>query len=111
MITINIANDFSTTPGARLKSESKYSGEEFRDKLLKPKFEYALKKDEKLLVNLDGGYGYATSFLEEAFGGLARYYKNDKNKINKILHIITFKSDDEPSLIEDIRDYIKKASI
>lgn len=103
-MTINICKEFSETPGARYKTEGKYSGEEFRELLLEPRFCDALKKNEKLIIELDGGYGYPTSFLEEAFGGLARIF--DPNKVNKTL---VFKSDDEPSLEEEIRGYILNA--
>ena len=37
MIIINICRDFTETPGARYKSEGEFSGEEFRDDLLKHK--------------------------------------------------------------------------
>lgn len=101
---INICKDFSETPGARYISEGKYSGEEFRNKLLYPKYLEARTKSEELVIELDGGYGYPTSFLEEAFGGLARIEKKDE-----ILKTLVFISDDEPSLIEEIQDYIKSA--
>lgn len=52
---------------------------------------------------MDGGYGYATSFLEEAFGGLARK-TNDKD-ILKIKII----SDEEPALVKKVRQYMKDA--
>lgn len=104
MIIINIAKDFSDTPGARFIKEGDYSGELFRKKLLEPKFEEAIEKKQKLIINLDGGYGYPTSFLEEAFGGLARIY--DKKQI---LETIEFISQDEPILVEEIKEYINNA--
>ena len=104
MIMLSIANEFTDTPGARDKKEGSFSGEEFREKLLEPKYNKAIKENSKLLVDLDGGYGYATSFLEEAFGGLARIYYPDE-----ILETIVLKSDDEPSLVEEIKEYIRDA--
>lgn len=103
-MTINICKEFSETPGARYKSEGNYSGEEFRELLLTPRFRDALEKKEKLIIELDGGYGYPTSFLEEAFGGLARMF--DPKEVNEILMFI---SNDEPSLEEEIRGYILNA--
>lgn len=103
MITINIANDYTKTPGGRFIAEGAYSGEDFRESMLKPKFLQALENDEPLTVILDGGYGYATSFLEEAFGGLAREMKN--RKIREIIII----SDEEPQLIPKIQQYIEDA--
>ena len=55
-------------------------------------------------MNLDGGCGYATSFLEEAFGGLARLYTPEK-----VLKVLEFKSNEEPYLISDVTRYIKEA--
>lgn len=103
MITINIANDYTKTPGGRFISEGDYSGEDFRESVLKPKFFQALESNDQLTVILDGGYGYATSFLEEAFGGLAREVKN--RKIKDIIII----SEEEPQLVSKIQQYIKDA--
>lgn len=58
---------------------------------------------DQLTVILDGGYGYATSFLEEAFGGLAREMRN--SKIKDIIII----SEEEPQLISKIQQYITDA--
>lgn len=104
MILINICNDFSETPGARYRTEGPFSGEEFRETLLIPTYIKAKDNSDKILIELDGGYGYPTSFLEEAFGGLARIYD-----ANEILNILSFISNDEPSLIEEIVSYIKTA--
>ena len=59
--------------------------------------------NDQLTVILDGGYGYATSFLEEAFGGLAREMRN--SKIKDIIII----SEEEPQLISKIQQYITDA--
>lgn len=103
MITINIATDYSKTPGGRFINEGAYSGEDFREKMLRPKFLEALANNDQLTVILDGGYGYATSFLEEAFGGLARELKN--RKLKEIIII----SEEEPQLVFKIQQYIDDA--
>lgn len=103
MITINIAKDYSMTPGGRLTKEGRYSGEDFRKSLLKPKYLLARENNEKLQVNLDGGFGYATSFLEEAFGGLVR------DLGEKEIADIEIISDEEPELIGKIKSYIDEA--
>ena len=103
MITINIATDYTKTPGGRFISEGEYSGQDFREKVLKPKFLQALENNDQLTVILDGGYGYVTSFLEEAFGGLAREMRN--SKIKDIIII----SEEEPQLISKIQQYITDA--
>lgn len=103
-IIINV-KDFSKTPGSRYREEGPYSGEEFREGVLEPKFEEALKSNHKIIVNLDGTIGYGTSWLEEVFGGLARKY--GREKVNKIIELI---SEEEPYLIEDIKGYINNAN-
>ena len=101
-MNINICNDYTDTPGARYRYEGDYSGEDFREVLLEPKYLESKANHEKLLIELDGGFGYPTSFLEEAFGGLSRKYE-----IQDVLNVLDFVSEDEPTLIEEIRDYIR----
>jgi len=103
IIKINIAEDFSETPGARYRSDGDFSGQEFFEDILEAKY-LKLENNDKLLINLDGTDGYATSFLDEAFGGLARKYGK-----TKILRCIKFESDEEPILIEEIKTYIDEA--
>lgn len=105
MITINIANDFTDTPGPRYKTDGDFSGEEFRETILEPKFLEAKNNNKKLKIDFDGGYGYLISFLEEAFGGLARIYGSDL-----VLKILEFKSDEEEALIEKVKSYIINAN-
>ena len=105
MLIINIANDFSPIPGARYRDDGDYSGEEFREDYLIPKFEDALREKKKLLIDFDGGYGYLISFLEESFGGLARKYGADL-----VLSILMFKSDEEEALIDKVNGYIINAN-
>lgn len=105
-IIIRIAEEYTTTPGVREEIEGDFPGEEFLEKILSPKFKIALEAKKKLLVDLDGTAGYATSFLEAAFGGLTREYKNSKI----ILENLELKSNDDPFLIDDIKEYIKEAN-
>lgn len=98
MIIINIAEDFTKTPGGRYINEGDYSGELFRNSILAPKYKEAKEKNEKLKVIMDGCLGYPSSFLDESFGGLAREL-NDKHIMNNII----FVSEDQPNLV----DYIK----
>lgn len=102
-IVINIAKDYTKTPGGRHISEGEFSGEDFRKKILEPKFKEFISSNGTMTVILDGGYGYAPSFLEEAFGGLARETKNAKIKD------IIIVSEEEPSQITKIHEYISKA--
>lgn len=102
-ILIKISTQYTKTPGGRFISEGDYSGEDFRIKLLKPMFQKAIENNLTLTVDLDGGFGYGPSFLEEAFGGLARELK-DKRLLN-----IVIISEEEPCLVSDISKYIKEA--
>jgi hypothetical protein len=104
LLRITIAKDFSDTPGPRSKDEGEFSGEAFLEKLLLPLYEQARSEKGTLLIDLDGAEGYATSFLEAAFGELARRYDPQE-----VLSILTFKSDDEPYLIDEVKKYISEA--
>lgn len=106
MIKIIISADFSATPGGRYTKEGPYSGEEFRKKLLLPKFIEAVQNNTELEVNLDGCYGLPTSFLEEAFGGLVREIK-DRNIIGRVKLV----SEDEPGIIDLIKKYMNETEI
>ena len=101
---IHVASEFSETPGPRSRDEGKDSGQEFLERLLLPRYEEARKNGEFLVIDLDGTEGYATSFLESAFGELARKYNP-----NEILRILKFKSIEEPYLIGEITNYIRDA--
>lgn len=104
MMNLVIATEYTQTPGARYIKEGTHSGEDFRINYLEPRFKLAQEKGEILLVDLDGGYGYPPSFLDEAFGGLTNIYGKDV-----VLKGIQIKSDDEPSLIDIINEYINEA--
>jgi STAS-like domain of unknown function (DUF4325) len=101
---IRVANEFSETPGPRSRDEGEDSGQEFLERLLRPTYEEARISKSPLLIDLDGTDGYATSFLESAFGGLARIYEPQE-----ILKILKFKSNEEPYLIGEITNYIREA--
>ncbi|MEO8649175.1 MAG: STAS-like domain-containing protein [Acidobacteriota bacterium] len=102
---IRVAKDFSEVPGPRNRDEGPNSGQQFLEELLAPAFKNALDAKADLWIDLDGTEGYATSFLESAFGGLARRYSPET-----VLSILRFKSDEEPYLVEEIRTYIREAT-
>jgi len=106
-IIIKISEEFSKTPGARYLDEGEFWGEDFRERILTPKLKEAIASGKGLLIDLDGTAGYGTSFLEEAFGGLIRKDGFLFQQLNKIL---SFKSNEEKYLIEDIWGYMKDAS-
>jgi hypothetical protein len=102
---VSVADDFSTTPGPRTREEGQYSGELFLDTILKQRFEEAVAANGILLVDLDGTEGYATSFLEAAFGGLVRLHKDPEF----VLKRLQFRCFDEPYLKDEIEGYIREA--
>jgi hypothetical protein len=65
---IEIASDFSPVPAGRYIGDGKYTGQEFREKLVEPR----LREGKSLRLNLDGVESLPSSFWEEVFGGLVR---------------------------------------
>ena len=100
--TITVATDFSRTPGGRYIIDGPFSGEDFRKKFLEPHFCEG-GGTAHVTVLLDGVVGYATSFLEEAFGGLARIFGSTavKQRLTVVSHV-------DPSLAEEVAEYIEK---
>lgn len=103
---IKVAIDFSKAPGPRYEAEGKHSGEEFRRDILHPKVLEALHSKVILTVDLDGTFGYGTSFLEEAFGGLIRV---NNLALGDLFRILKFVSAEEPDLIGEITAYMEQA--
>ena len=103
---LNIAKDFSDTPGPRYNKEGTYSGQSFRETCLYPKLKACIESDNKLVINLDGTQVYGTSFLEEAFGGLIRVNHLSYDDIKEHTELI---SEEEPYLLEDIEQYLLDA--
>ena len=102
--TINISRDYTTTPGSRYKADGPFSGEEFREKFLEPHFTDT-NANYKIVIIMDGTEGYATSFLEEAFGGLARKYGNER-----CLKRLEFVSEEDRLLIDEIKCYMERCN-
>lgn len=98
---IDIAAQFTRYPAGRYRTDGHFSGERFRDDYLVPALQAG-----PVEVRLDGTAGYGSSFLEEAFGGLARLKLYDAGEL---LRRLSFVSRD-PSLIDEIRDYISDTS-
>lgn len=86
-------------PGPRYTKLGSASGEEFRAWI-----EQELSAQEGLFIDLDGTEGYGSSFLEESFGGLIR-----KGYDVDVIRNIKLKSDEEPELIDEIKEYIEDA--
>lgn len=90
---------FTATPGPRYRAEGPFSGEQWRDEHLLPAYERAKGAGQQLHVSLDGVVGFASSFLEEAFGGLVRTTGDSPESVASWLNIQCL---DEPSAVEAI---------
>ncbi len=62
--------DFTEYPGPRYDEQGPESGERFYVEKLNPQFLKCYNERKCLVVNLDGTAGFASSFLDEAFGQL-----------------------------------------
>jgi hypothetical protein len=94
---IIVVSDYSTSPGPRYCYQGDDSGEDFYHKVLNEKFKDAFENDKILVVNLDGPDGYASSFLDEAFGNLVFDFGLDNVKSH-----IKIISQEEPEWIDMI---------
>ncbi|WP_429237025.1 STAS-like domain-containing protein [Aeromonas salmonicida] len=101
-MTTIFVKDFSVFPGPRTKELGENSGEAFRDDILIP----AIREHKQVRVNLDGVFGYGSSFLEEVFGGLVRAGVSTES-VQFIRDNLV--SQDDPSIIVEIREYIANA--
>jgi hypothetical protein len=101
MKVINIAKDFSPVLGARNYADGSFTGEQFFDQLLRPKYIEATESNEKLKIILDGTEGMASSFINEAFRRLGNEFGADNVWQNLLLV-----SDEAPRYIVKIKDAI-----
>lgn len=106
-VTINIAKEFSKYPGCRYKKDCMFSGEAFRDDVLWPILENAIKNGDIVEVDLDGVAGFSASFLDEAFAGLIR---KGRISIKDFNHYVHFKCNDDPYCITEINEYVNATS-
>jgi hypothetical protein len=91
--------EFTEYPGPRYDEQGPESGEKFYVEKLNPTFLKCYREDKELVVNLDGTAGFASSFLDEAFGQLT--YDFGVELLDSILHI---ESADEPEWPRMIRE-------
>jgi hypothetical protein len=84
MAHLKIATDFSFVPAGRYYADGPFTGQKFREELLKP----LLSNNERVSIDIDGAAGYGSSFLEEAFGGLVREGYYTSSDLRKQLIIV-----------------------
>lgn len=100
---ISIATDFSDSPGARYREDGEYSGQAFLEDILLPAFDEAVTGGYKILLDLDGVWGYPSSFISGSFGKLSIEKGSEL-----VLKHIEFKSDDSKTRLDEIIQEIKK---
>lgn len=88
MSRIRVSEAFSPYLGGRFRRNGPWSGEQFREELLRPALEASLIDGESVVVVFDKGMaGIPGSFLEEAFGGLARSVNLDAARLLELVKI------------------------
>lgn len=99
---IVIAKDFKDNPGARDREDGPHSGQEFLEDILLDKFNKAVAENYILLIDLDGVWGYPSSFIGGSFGKLSI----DRGS-NLLLKHLQFKSEKNPLRIDKVVNEIK----
>lgn len=102
MKTIRVT-DFSEFPGPRYESLGPNSGQKFRKEVLLPAIS---EFSGEIEIVLDGVFGYGSSFLEEAFGGLIRDGVPEQIALDICSRLV---SNEDPSLPLEITDWVKDA--
>ncbi|EHH3080012.1 TPA: DUF4325 domain-containing protein [Vibrio vulnificus] len=95
--------NFTKFPGARYRDLGPSSGEEYRDDILLPAI---AEHGEDLVINLDGVFGYGSSFLEEIFGGCIRKGVSAEMMLKIVSKIV---SEDDEDLVNEITGYVNDA--
>jgi hypothetical protein len=105
--TLIIAKEFGDTAGARDYEDGDFSGKEFYDKLLLDRFNKAVKGNYILLIDIDGFWGWPSSFVSGSFGLLSMELGSEI-----VLKHLDFKCDRNPlkkeKAINEIKNPISK---
>lgn len=88
---------YSEYPGPRYCNQGDCSGEDFYHKILNSAFAEFIDTKEKLIVDLDGTAGFASSFLDEAFGNLV--YDFSEACVRKNLELVSKQEPDWKEMI------------
>ena len=99
---INISKDFTDTPGARERKDGPFSGEEFYETILLPKFEAAISKKGILEIDLQDMWGFPSSFVSGSFGVLSQKFSAEV-----VLKHLQFLAEDNPLNKEKVVSEIK----
>ena len=101
VVKYKFAEKYTKFPGGRFERLGPYSGEDFREKVLREIF----KSGKSIEIDATGVVtSFSPSFLDEAFGTLAKEYGLEKFK--KTVNLF---SDDNPALAEKMMYYVERA--
>lgn len=100
--TLVVAKEFKDNPGARDRDDGPHSGQQFLEDILLARFNKAVEENYILLIDLDGVWGYPSSFVSGSFGELSM-----KRGPEILLKHLSFKSDKNPIRIDKIINEIK----
>ena len=103
-MVFSISKQYTDTPGPRYRRQGDFSGEQFREEHLESLFDVYKSSHTPVVIELDGTFGYPTSFLEEAFGGLAR-----EHPVSEVLAAFQFVATEQPSIVAEIINDIRHA--
>lgn len=100
--TLIIAKEFKDNPGARDRDDGPNSGQQFLEELLVDRFNKAVNENYILLIDLDGVWGYPSSFVSGSFGKLSM-----ERGAELLLKHLSFKSDRNPLRLNKVINEIK----
>lgn len=101
IVIYNFSEEYSKYPGGRFERLGPFSGEDFRDNVLRDIF----KSEKSIEIDATGVVtSFSPSFLDECFGSLAKEYG-----IDEFNRKIKFFSSDNPSLTEKMMYYVRRA--
>lgn len=100
-VRYKIAKEFSRTVGGRKRANGTFSGEEFREDVARK----LLEQYENVVFDLSGSAGYSSGFLDEAFGGLVKYYA-----LKELQARLQLVADDDPGAVETAWERIRDAA-
>lgn len=98
-------SDFTTLPGARHREDGDGSADQFFEERVLPILRKILEnKESKIIIDLDGTLGYASSFISQ----LAVRIKGEVHNKRTIKKRLIIKSDDDENQKERFWDEIKQ---
>lgn len=88
-LKFKIATQFTKTPSGRYRKDCEHgSAEELKHDYLIPLIRKAISEDKILTIDLSDTYGYAISFLDEAFGDIGLILNLTQLEYMNKIHLI-----------------------